>query len=175
MSNLSEDWSDHGECIANADDYLDSEIIAKLVNERLLLLSDKDVDALVCVYGQCFRQKMTVKEYADKNGITPSSVRGRLRRATYIFMRPGTKMMKYLEQDDYYKKLIRLNKKEKGIPAPIDELKQRKIETKYECERQEYIKQLLEEEDRFYPVSPDRSLAHFRKVVRELKRKSNRK
>ena len=96
MSRLADVLSDHGECIANADDRMDSEIIAELVRQRLSLLSDKEKDTLYCIYGAMFKQRMTHKEYAEKHGITASAVYNRIRKAKYYILKPGTRLIRHL-------------------------------------------------------------------------------
>lgn len=102
MSRLADVLSDHGECIANADDRMDSEIVAELVRQRLSLLSEKDRDTICCVCGEIFQKQMTAQEYAEKHGITTSAVYSRIKKAKYFLLTPGTKLMRHLMKDDYY-------------------------------------------------------------------------
>ena len=102
MSGLANYLSDHGECIANADDRMDSEIVAEFVRQRLALLSDDIIDTISCVYGEMFKQKLTTAEYAEKHGVTRSCISARINKARKIILKPGTKLMRHLYKDDYY-------------------------------------------------------------------------
>lgn len=178
MSNLSEDWSDRGECIANADDYLDSEIVAELVRQRLALLSDDVIDTISCVYGEMFKKQMTRKEYAEKHGVSSSCIGSRIKKAKYIILKPGTKLMKHLSKDDYYKKNVRAYKKKYYEMERINMNRQREIQKRYERERAIYMKKLTDEGCfciESTPSAQDPSLNHFYEVLADIRRKGGRK
>lgn len=178
MSGLANYLSDHGECIANADDRMDSEIVAELVRQRLSLLSEKEKDTLYCIYGEMFKKRMTRKEYAEKHGVSSSCVGSRIKKAKYIILKPGTKLMKHLSKDDYYKKNVRAYKKKYYEMERINMNRQREIQKRYERKRAMYMKKLTDEGCfciESTPSAQDPSLNHFYEVLADLRRKGGRK
>ena len=178
MSNLSDDWSDHGECIANADDRMDSEILAELVRKRLALLSAKEIDTLYCVYGEMFRQKETHEEYAKRHGVTKCCVYTRIKKAKKIILMQNTKLMRYLETDDYYKRIIHKPQVKIHERDGINLDRQLEIQCKYEMERKRYMAQLTQECNFRIGTTANKAeppIIDFYSLLFELKRKGGRK
>ena len=178
MSSLANYLSDHGECIANADDRMDSEIVAELVRQRLALLSDDVIDTISCVYGEMFKKQMTRKEYAEKHGVSSSCIGSRIKKAKYIILKPGTKLMKHLSKDDYYRIIIQKYRKIKKDKAVIDRKRQKEIQMRYKREHDEYMRQLMKECDfkiGYAPTWHDPTLHHFYEVLADLRQKGGRK
>ena len=106
--------SDHGECIEDAIDRVDSERVAELVRQRLGTLTEKELGAIMAVYGDCFlNEKKTVGQYADEVGVSHSAVSYWLQKARWKILNNRKPLYQYMRDDEYYRQLLKKTSKKR--------------------------------------------------------------
>lgn len=106
--------SDHGECIEDAIDRVDSERVAELVRQRLDTLTEKELGAIMAVYGDCFQnEKKTAAQYADEMGVSHSAVSYWLQKARWKILNNRKPLYQYMRDDEYYRPLLKKTSKER--------------------------------------------------------------
>lgn len=106
--------SDHGECIEGAIDRVDSERVAELVRQRLDTLTEKELGAVMAVYGDCFlNEKKTVAQYAQEIGVSGSAVSYWLQKARWKILNNRKPLYQYMRDDEYYRPLLKKTSKKR--------------------------------------------------------------
>ena len=106
--------SDHGECIEDAIDRVDSERVAELVRQRLDTLNEKELGAIMAVYGDCFmNEKKTAAQYAQEIGVSGSAVSYWLQKARWKILNNRKPLYKYMRDDEYYRPLLKKTSKKR--------------------------------------------------------------
>jgi predicted transcriptional regulator len=130
--------SDHGECIEGAIDRVDSERVAELVRQRLDTLNEKELGAIMAVYGDCFlNEKKTVAQYAQEIGVSGSAVSYWLQKARWKILNNRKPLYQYMRDDEYYRPLLKKTSKERTAL----ELKYKKKPRKHKNTPTENLKQ----------------------------------
>ena len=106
--------SDHGECIEDAIDRVDSERVAELVRQRLDTLTEKELGSIMAVYGDCFlNEKKTAAQYAQEIGVSGSAVSYWLQKARWKILNNRKPLYQYMRDDEYYRPLLKKSSKER--------------------------------------------------------------
>lgn len=106
--------SDHGECIEDTIDRVDSERVAELVRQRLDTLNEKELGAIMAVYGDCFQnEKKTAAQYADEMGVSHSAVSYWLQKARWKILNNRKPLYQYMRDDEYYRPLLKKTSKKR--------------------------------------------------------------